>query len=489
MNIIKRFYLTANHQVNLAVLIICFFAFSFLFAGCESESNRDLYQVSFFLGGIPFEGSTLEVKHGYKIPMTHETIAAHAGGRGLYKGKADDVDKFWVVVSGQNIGEIWDFQDPVLGDMMLMAEAGTPPEKMNLAGRGKEFFDNAMKYINDRDNAGSYILALGEDAGEREDEPGGIKYKEINRVTFSPGVDLTIIGIGKERTIHTIGSRVFVLPGNAVAPIKLTLGRNITIRGSEATSNQGMIRVGDGFGGNMDITFTMLDGSKITGYYSDRPGGGGRPELSVGSGVIVVYGSISMRNSNVLFHMKGGEITGNQNLWGGGSSSGGVTLNRAKMIMEGSAKITGNTGFGGDIAYGVNSHWPLADDLYIELKDEATIGRVYLFSSVAGIVSPASVLQPHIKIHDGWSGKIDSLYLGYGHLDGTAAPTLPIFWENTPSIRNAAVTGSAVGTVSEFIPNITLGGSFHWNSGRFWPNEYDDYRISTSGATAGRLVK
>ena len=463
------------------ILVICFF-----FMGCDfTEENSETHQVSFFLDGSPFTGSVLEVKTGYMIPTTNKTIRIHAGGKGLYRGSAEDVDKFWTISAGPDAGEIWEFKNPVTENITLTAASGTPPVRLNFSGKGKEFFDNAMNYINDRDNAGSYILALGENAGEEEDIGAGIKNKEINKVTFSPGVDLTLIGIGGEKIIHTRGSRVFVLPGDAAAPISLTLGKNITIMGSESSSNGGLIRVGDGLGGRMNITFTMLDGSKITGYYTDRPGGSGNPEFSVGSGVVVVYGSINMNMDSIkiLFHMKGGEITGNHNYWNGGQASGGVTLNRARMIMEGDAKITGNTGFGGDIAYGVNSHWPMVDNLFVEIKDNATIGEIFLFSSVAGYNVIGPYYMPHVKIHNGWTGNIGKLNLGYGNLDGATAPSLPGFWVNNIFIRNAAETGSDVGTITAFLPGITLGGSFHWNSGRVWPDEYANYKINPATGT------
>jgi len=476
MNKAKRCNLTAGPMA--IALLFLVFSFLFTFTGCDTGSGNGTFQVSFFLDNNPFQGSSMDVKNGYKIPMTNEIIAAHAGGRGLYKGTTEDLQKFWTVLSGPGIGQIWDFNSPVTGDMMLMANSGTPPVMVPMGGKGKEFYDSAMTYINDRRYAGSYIMALGEDAGQMEDEAAGIKYKEVNDVTFSPGVDLTIIGIGGERTINTKGSRVLVLPGDAEAPISLTLGSNVTIRGSEATSSQGMIRVGDALGGDNQITFTMLDGSKITGYYSDRPGS------AVGGGAVVVYGSENKRNNKVLFQMKGGEITGNSNLWLGGQESAGVALNRANMIMEGNAKITGNPGFGGDVSLGVNSDYPMPDNLFVEIQDNAAIGVVFLFASVA---APASgYLSPFIKIHDGWSGKIDKLNLGWYVVDGKTPPTLPDYWVNNPCIRNASATGSAVGTITPFISNITLGGSFHWNTGLFWDDGFAGYRINTA---TGMLTK
>ncbi|MCL2878603.1 MAG: hypothetical protein FWF29_00025 [Treponema sp.] len=478
MKIIKRNNLTMKSTASLMGIVVLFAAFSFLFTGCSTGSSNGTFQVSFYLGGVPLEGSTVEVQNGYKIPMTNADVASHAGGRGLYKGTAQDLDKFWTVLSGPGAGEIWDFNNPVTGDLMLMAEDGTPPVAVPTAGRGKEFYDNVMNYINDRRFAGSYIMALGEDAGQLEDQAAGIKYKEVKDVTFSPGVDLTIVGIGAERKINTKGSRVLVLPGNAEGPISLTLGKNVTIVGSEASSSQGMIRVGDELGGNMNITFTMLDGSKITGYFSDRPGS------VVGGGVVVVSGSVDIRNNNILFDMKGGEITGNTNLWLGGQNCAGVAVNRAKMLMEGDAKITGNSGFGGDVAFGVNSDYPMPDNLFIEIQDTATIGEVYLFASVS---APATgYLSPFIKIHDGWSGTIDKLDLGWYVVDGKQPPVLPGFWVNNPCIRNAAATGSAAGTIAPFVSNITLGGSFHWNTGLFWSDGFAGYRIST---TTGMLTQ
>lgn len=239
-----------------------------------------------------------------------------------------------------------------------------------------------------------------------------------------------------------------------------------------------MIRVGNGQTGNMEITFTMLPGSKITGYETDRSGSG------VGSGAVVVSGSETKRGSKITFYMKGGEITGNCNLRKGGQNSAGVTLNRANMIMEGDAKITGNTGFGGDIAYGFNSDYPMPDNLFVEIKDNAEIGELFLYASVS---SPGSGYQsPHIKIHDGWNGNIDKLNLGFYEVDGKTAPVMPNYWEDNACVRNASESGSAIGTINSFVAKITLGYIFQWNSGQTWPDALNGYRINISN---GRITK
>jgi len=470
MNILKK---------RIAALIVFFLIFVFLFAGCDSEGDAEYYSVDFYLSGSQFRGSTVEVRKGYTIPMTNETIAAYACGRGLYKGTTQDISSFWRIFDGVKNDIIWDFGQPVTRDLILMADLGNQPEKIIIAGRGKDFYDNAMSYINDPKNAGGYIMVLGEDAGVRENEGDGIKNREVNSVTFSSGVDLTIIGIGGERTIYTKGNGVFVLPGNAEAPIKLTLGNNITVRGNLTRSGDGMIKVGNALGGDMEILFTMLDGSKVTGYTNSFPSNG------AGNAAIVVEGYADKRGNKITFHMKGGIVTGNENAWTGGTSGSGVTVRRGNILLEGNAVITGNTGFGGDIACGMNAGWPLPEDLFIEIKDNATIGEVFLFTNRGESYPMTNSNAPHIKIHGGWTGQINKLNLGWTR-DSSRE-----HYMSYSILRNASASGignlaAQVGSIAAFIPKITLGDFFQWETGyRSEPNEiFDNYIIR---ADWGRL--
>jgi len=455
-----------NNKINLTVITGLFLLLTFIFAGCEAKEDGETYIVDFYFDDMMVD--SLDVQKGYKIPKTDNTIKAHACERGLYRGTTEDIDKFWTVYGGSNAGEIWDFNQPVNENLTLTAVYGIPPEKVLIGGRGKDFYDNVMTYINDRKNTGSYIMVLGEDAGVKENEGAGIKNREVKNVTFSPGVDLTIIGIGGERTISTKDSGVLVLPGNSDAPIKLTIGNNITIEGGEASSNRGMIQVGAWQGGDMEVVFTMLDGSKITGYTTE-----------FGGSTVIVHGASDKLNNKVLFHMKGGIITGNVNLWKGGGSNPGVSINRAKIIIEGNAQITGNIGFGGDMAYGYDAGWPIPEEIFIELKGNATIGEFFLFANRG----TPEARSPNIRIHDGWSGKIHKLNLGR-----TGYVTDPYYWVSYSFLRNASTIGTtAVGTISAFIPNISLGESFRFDLGHMSPQgdlKLEEYEINPNN---GRL--
>jgi len=133
--------------------------------------------------------------------------------------------------------------------------------------------------------------------------------------------NLTIIGIGGERTITpATNGRVFNREASAGRG-SLTIGRNITLAGRSSAGNTHMIRLMNG------NNFTMLDGSKITGFTTSHEAGA----------VYVASGS--------TFTMHGGEITGNHSSNNSLSyATGGVyvTGTTSRFIMTGSS-ITGNT--------------------------------------------------------------------------------------------------------------------------------------------------
>jgi len=462
-------------RFSLTVLIILFLA------GCSTGEPKT-YNVNFYLGGLLIE--TIEVQEGFRIPATNKIVADRVAEQGLYWAQIEKHESpevvanaqvledylkyvegyFWSVDNpgGTNDGLVWDFNEPVLGDMVLSAENTEKPYKFMIAGRKKEFYDNAFRNINNTTNTGVYVMLLGEDAGEPDNEILQLFGREVNNVTLFQGLNIGIAGIGKERTIYTKGSGAFVLPGDAIyGATSLLLGNNITIKGRLGENGTGMIRVGDGKGqtlphGRMQqITFTMLEGSKVTGYTGRNDFGAG----DAGGSAISVHGS---HRNNVLFHMKGGTITGNGNVWEEGKIGSGVTLNNARMIMEGNAVIKGNTGFGGDLAFGMS---PGNTNYYLELKDNATIGEMYLFNN--NISTPNN----NIRISDGWTGSIQKLNLGWG---GTGTFTGINNWRSTAIIRNSVAGGS----IADFLENINLGDTFQWNNGNVNLDALNAYRIN-----------
>jgi len=485
MNTFKRF--------SRILIVILFLALPFLFLSCEIEDDGT-FKVEFFIDDALFE--TIELKKGYKIPLANETIAARMAEQGLYMKPRvweevnpdlqynaqilEDYIKnniegyFWTVDGGDNDGVIWDFDAPVTRDMKLIASDIERPFQYNIAGKGKTFYDMAMRHVTTNVfTMGVYVLLLRDDLGEPDNEALGLYGREVNNVTFIPGAHLGIVGIGKERTIYGKGSGMFVLPRSvAWAGASLTLGNNITIKGRVSENGLAMIRVGDAAtgpagdaGGGRQVVFVMLPGSKVTGYTIRNDFGisnGG----SVGGGAAVTVEGLSTSN-NVLFHMKGGEITGNSNSWTGGGVGSGVTISNARMIMEGDAKITGNSGFGGDLAFGMSGG---NNNFYLELNDNATIGEIFLFNNSTG--SPNN----NIRINSEWNGSINKLNLGWG---GTGNFNFDSW------LTNAVISSIGGGTLTDLIQNITLGDSFQWSNGELTSNGLGNYEINSSN---GRLA-
>jgi len=480
--------------INRIFIIILFCSFTLLFTGCEIENN-ETYNVEFHLDGLLIE--KLEVKKGYKIPATNKTISAHAAEQGLYmkpriweEDNPDSqynsvvveqymqllTDYFWSVEGGKNDGNIWDFNDPVTEDLKLTVtnpvSTDLLPVKFIIAGKGKTYYDMAMKHVTGSVfNMGVYVFLLREDMGEPDNAVLGLYEREVNNVTFIPGAHLGIIGIGQERTIYGKGNGMFVLPRSVTwAGASLTLGNNVTVKGRVSENGLGLIRVGDAAVGppgasgvsSRSIVFTMLPGSKVTGYTIRNNLG---IDSSFGGGAAVSVEGIS-GSTNVLFQMKGGEITGNSNLWEDGMIGSGVTINNARMIMGGNAKITGNKGFGGDLAFGMSTG---SSNFYLELGDNATIGEIFSFNN--STASPAN----NIRINTGWIGSIDKLNLGHG---GTGSFTFNSWMSN-------AIVSNPSGTITGFLNNITLGDTFQWNNGNLVPDGLKDYMINSAN---GRLI-
>ena len=127
---------------------------------------------------------------------------------------------------------------------------------------------------------------------------------------------LTIIGLGGERTIQfagAAGQQAFTI--NATNA-RLTLGNNITLRGISGSSSQ-MIGVPNG-------NLIMLDGSKITGHTT-----------SSGLGAVSVTG-----NGN--FTMEGGEIIGNISTSAVAAANGGVRFQAGGNFTMNGGRIYGN---------------------------------------------------------------------------------------------------------------------------------------------------
>jgi len=182
---------------------------------------------------------------------------------------------------------------------------------------------------------------------------------------------LTIIGTGEERKI-TLSSNgaLFTVGASSKTGIGLTIGKNITLVGRE-NNNNSVVSIGE------NSTFTMLDGSKVTGNTTDYNLGG----------------AIYLGGANSSFIMNGGIITGNE---GKDVSTvlraGGLTINiaTATVYLNGGS-ITGNSGPTADIS---------CNNGTITLSGNAAIGE--LCRALDG--------NP-VKIAEGWTGSVSKLNL------------------------------------------------------------------------------
>ena len=164
----------------------------------------------------------------------------------------------------------------------------------------------AVTYVTNAANPdGAYTLLLSQDVSAG--------YQSLNR----SNLQLTIIGIGKERTIQFTGvssDRLFYLNNGE----SLTLGQNITLKGIPNSDTQ-LIRVENG-------SLIMLAGSKITGRTTTFR-----------------YGPVYLGGANASFTMKGGSITGNNTSSSATDASGGLYVDTSGTFTMTGGSITGNT--------------------------------------------------------------------------------------------------------------------------------------------------
>jgi len=196
---------------------------------------------------------------------------------GLYIGilTENDVVPFFI---GWFVGNVeFDFNLPPTADVTITAKWTTTPTPIeNVAANSITAAINFVKAI-----PRSYTLFI--------DESMDI----APQILDVANVNLTIIGIGREREIRLDrNGALFTVDRENVS---LTLGNNITLVGRSAHGNGGVNNNNPVVLVRWDANFTMLNGSKITGNTRNDTGSGAAVE-------IVQYAS---------FIMKGGTITGN----------------------------------------------------------------------------------------------------------------------------------------------------------------------------------
>ena len=138
--------------------------------------------------------------------------------------------------------------------------------------------------LNGAANDGIYILVINQD----------ITLSAQQSLTRGANRQLTIIGVGAERTITAVPAGFFRTSiSSSKVNITLTLGENITIRGATDRSAQHLILVQSI--ANSTASVIMKEGSKITGF----------------NGSNNTHYPVNIAGSGASFTMDGGEISGN----------------------------------------------------------------------------------------------------------------------------------------------------------------------------------
>lgn len=330
---------------------------------------------------------------------------------GLYLDNAPGVPDDYAL-DGWYLGETkWNFATNVVqGDITLTAR-WKPSNMVDLTNTsGTTLLDKAFTYVNNSTNAfrGSYTLYL--------DNTTPVN---VTRTLNGNNARLTIRGLGGiERVITYSGtagtsSSLISISGTTSS---LTIGENITLKGSINTVAASLVNVSSG-------TFTMLDGSKITGLTT-----------SSASGAVYIGGG--------TFNLEGGEITGNKYTSTATAATGGVTVAGGTFNMAGGA-VTGNF-----------RNNDIAADVYVtsttagafKLSGNAKLGVLML--NATGTTDTA---RSTVTLDNNWTGN------AILHLRGDSAVmnTVISYWVNKPVIRDATTDGIASLALGNFVSSAT----------------------------------
>ena len=290
---------------------------------------------------------------------------------GLYEGDYGPSAFMYWYNEEDGIDNEWFFSERTIGDnIVLKARWLNPDQAEGFADiPGDNVIERAIAYVEEKAHLKkSYTLYLNEDITLK---PQNVK---------ANGFDLTIKGIHEERTISLANGEngaLFTL-GKWEAAIdndikmNFSIGENITLSGKKdkTQNNEALVLIG-----YLDVTFTMLHGSKITkNIINDSEGA---PAVKFLQGATDEKGS---------FIMEGGEISGNENRVGiEGStvykpSSAVLVSAKGTFTMKGGS-ITGNIGGVGEFVYVVSNSDSNANfNAYnhAELSGNSKIGRIAL---------------------------------------------------------------------------------------------------------------
>jgi uncharacterized repeat protein (TIGR02543 family) len=430
----------------------------------DADFYKTIHTVTFVFNDELTSDAPSSVVHGTTVEdKPDDPTRSFAVVAGLYLGSLEDL-LFYTFDGWYKDGSLYSFTEPVTEDITLTARWAAPASR--IASVGQNNLATAVTYVNNNAAAGSYLLLIDSTVG-------------ASGQTLSAG-NLTIIGMGSERTITATGVPLLTVNG---ASANLTLGEKITLQGmNNSTGN--LVRVNSG-------TLYMKPGSKITGHTT-----------SSANGAVYVNGETS------AFIMEGGEISGNRSTYNNTDvvPVGGVYLNGSVMVMIG-GEISGNTSssaasnatggvyvgentatfimIGGTIS-GNSSAYTSANnpaDLDIHelatfnLSGNAIIGALMLFK----YDNPAGTAS--ISLDGSYTGSVASINLRRNVAIGTAISE----WTNAILVKGLGYTPTAsdIGrfTLGKFICNTSAD-----NRPITGNPTGTNYRIGNTGADMGRLV-
>jgi uncharacterized repeat protein (TIGR02543 family) len=292
------------------------------------EEDGVIYTVTFDSNG----GSEVSDQNIGEGGMAIEPVAptrSFAAAAGLYEGTTKELS---YTFTGWYIDDsLYDFNAAVSGNITLTAGWTEPTSP--IASIGANDVSAAISYVNT--NAGTYTLVIDSDT-------------DINTAAQTlAGVDLTIKGIGRERTIKLSTNGSLFTVGSGVT---LTLDDRITLQGHKENYNS-LVKVENGG------ILIMNEGAKITGntitVLDSGTGGGGvyvnGGKFTMDGGEISNNATHSDNDSNVSgggVYVNGGEFTMNNGTIsmntitcgvnaGGSTKGGGVYIGSGTFIMEG----------------------------------------------------------------------------------------------------------------------------------------------------------
>jgi hypothetical protein len=415
----------------------------FVKAFADDDFYMTIYTVKFIFdnGNTPGEISIPGgIQHGAKVDRPDDPMRSAATTAGLYAGTPEAFD--YIFTGWHRDGSPYNFNTLVTGDITLVAQWESPANAPVLIDYETVAANNvtaAVTYAND--NPATYTLLIDKDV------------TASYQMLWTPNVDLTIIGIGSERTIQYNGPAtgyqyLFYIKN----PVSLTLGNNITLKGIEC--DQALVFL-EGSGSNL----TMKAGSKITGHTSSS-------------------GALSVINDSV-FVMEGGEIIRNRSTSTWANTAGGV------FLEGGTIRISGGTISGNFNAYAGNNNNPA--DVFVgrlvpsfTLSGNATIGTLVL-EATKDVMESASITID--KAYDGTTSTLNLCSYKFDPNTVTIAETIDC-WGDKVVIKGDGIYAPTANDISKFTLEKFICGTAENRS-----ITDAGYYIGTTASELGRLLR